>query len=281
VHPYHRLTFNLPPEQEDELSAELWHHGTIGLESRRVGSHTVIEAYFDRPPSTALLDRPSGGAQTGIELQGADVLPDRDWLELYRELAQPFELGRLWWIDPGEPDGRTTRRAGRVTLRVPARRAFGTGSHESTRLVLEWLEDLPVVGRRVLDLGTGSGILSLAASHLGAGRVVGVDRDATAVMVARDNQALNQISFGLVAGSLRSLREGSFDLALVNILPTEWVAETADLVSVLAPGATIIFSGVSAPESVTFLESIARAGFVVDARRRAGDWLALKATLGI
>ena len=117
-------------------------------------------------------------------------IAEGDPLEAYRAASQPFAVGRRLWMEPGEPPGAAAP-PGRIALRVPASRAFGTGSHASTRLALLALEDEALEGRTVLDVGTGSGILALAAAALGGasrrGRVLlsGVTRDREPSVLAK------------------------------------------------------------------------------------------------
>jgi len=129
--------------------------------------------------------------------------------------------------------------AGRRLLRLPARAAFGTGSHESTSLALELLEDADLQGRRVLDVGTGTGVLAFAALAFGAASVTGFDVDPASPFHARDNSALNGLHPRLFAGRLAALREKPlFDLALVQRRPRADPARDCRLsphFSVLAP----------------------------------------------
>src|SRR6185369_4466882 len=135
--------------------------------------------------------------------------------------------------------------AGRIALRLPASTAFGTGGHESTRLVLLCLEDDPPSDLRVLDVGTGSGVLALAAAALGARRAFGLDTDAEAVFVAREN--LGRHPFGsrvtLLAGPVEAVT-GGFPLVLANVLPEEFLPMRAAVMARVAPGGRLILSGI-------------------------------------
>src|SRR5262249_18536591 len=113
----------------------------------------------------------------------ADVV-EEDPLAVFRAASRPFPVGKRFWLDPGEPP-HAAAPPGRIALLLPASTAFGTGGHESTRLALESLEEQPIAGAEVLDVGTGSGVLALAAAALGSRRAVGLDTDAEAVFVAR------------------------------------------------------------------------------------------------
>ena len=143
--------------------------------------------------------------------------------------------------------------------------AFGTGGHESTRLALDLLAALPRslrVGARVLDVGTGSGVLALAALRLGAVHALGIDVDASAVSVARENALRNGLSreLDLVAGTLDGLRPASFDLVLANLLKRELLPLADEIVRRLGPGATLIVAGLLASEYKEVMAILAAKG---------------------
>ncbi len=165
----------------------------------------------------------------GIKHALTTDIAEGDPLEAFRAASRAFTVGRRLWIDPGDPSDAEPP-LGRIALRLPASRAFGTGEHASTRLALLALEEEALEGRSVLDVGTGSGVLALAASALGARRAIGLDVDSEAVFVAREN--LRRHPFGervrLYAGPLAALG-GTFDLVIANMLADEILPETARL----------------------------------------------------
>src|SRR6185295_503064 len=202
--PHLRRVYLLPLSLEENLVAELWQAGTLGAQSSALPDGRLrLEAWF--PLETVPLQ-----FETGIELETEEIVPDADWLAVWREQARPFPVGRTFFVDPREPgEDPVEVPACRRLLRLPARAAFGTGSHETTSLALELLEEADVRGRRVLDLGTGTGILAFAALLGGARSVVGFDVDPAAPFHARDNSALNGLHPRLFAGRLSALRERS------------------------------------------------------------------------
>jgi ribosomal protein L11 methyltransferase len=271
---YRRLLFRLPPNLEDTLVAELWLAGTLGVQSvAEADGRLRVEAYFPEDSGEVVVDLPSG-----VEIVDDVVLPDADWLAAWREQAQAFAVGRTLFLDPREPDEETVEvPAGRHLLRLPARAAFGTGSHESTSLALELLEDADVRDRRVLDIGTGTGILAFAALLFGARFVVGFDLDPASPFHARENSALNGLHPRLFAGRLAAVRERPlFDLALANVVPEQILPEMPDLGRLLRPGGEAILSGILAERGRQVLERMRGLGFEERDQRRAGEWVAFR-----
>jgi ribosomal protein L11 methyltransferase len=274
--PHRRLSFRLPPDREDALVAELWLAGTTGVQSLgEADGRLRLEAYF------AAGAEPDLELPSGVVLESDGVLPDADWLAPYRERARPFRVGRSLFVDPRDPrepgEAPAEVPAGRRLLRLPARAAFGTGGHESTALALELLEEIDVRGRRVLDVGTGTGVLAFAALLQGARLAVGFDLDPVSPFHARDNSGLNGLRPLLFAGRLAALREGPrFDLALVNVVPEEIFPEISALVRLLKPGSEAILSGILIERGREVLDTMRSLQFVERERRETGEWVALR-----
>jgi ribosomal protein L11 methyltransferase len=212
--------------------------------------------------------------------------PERDWSGETRSGfrgadAEPFWIGPPWLEPP----------AGRTTVRILPGRAFGTGLHATTRLALRLLGRLPVRGARVLDVGTGSGVLALAALAHGAREAVGVDLDAHALANAAENAALNGAAsdawsgaahgrvgaappLRLVAGSLDALAPPAvFDLVLANLERGTLLPLIRRLRETLAAGGTLVASGLLAAQAPELLRAAAAAGLVaVDRRKEEGWW---------
>ena len=286
-----RLTYRAPIDREDDLVALLWELGTLGVQVIGGSSGRVrLESYFAEPVPAAALE--PGALGPGVELVGRSEVPVTDWLAPYREMARPEAIGERLVVDPREPEAVPVEGSvageGRITLRIPARAAFGTGSHESTRLVLELLEGMDLDGRRVLDVGCGTGILSFAAVRFGAAYALAFDLDPAAPFHARVNRALNGIEparVGLFAGTLDGLdprraeeagRGRLFDLALVNVIPEEILPEIGGLGPLLAPEAEAVFSGILTAIGSRVAAQLAAVGFETVATREAGEWVALR-----
>lgn len=283
--PYLRRVYRLPAELEESLVADLWQAGTLGVstESEPDGRLRLTAWFEPEAPPPPGIERVSHTSQ--ICQISDDELPDVDWMAEYRRRAVPFPLGRTLLIDPREPEAAETAAAvpaGRRLLRLPARTAFGIGSHESTVLALELLEEADLSGRAVLDVGTGTGILAFAALAWGAARVVAFDADPVAVLQARANGRLNGLHPLLFAGRAAALAPGPFDLAVVNVVPEEILPDLADLLPLLSPGGTLILSGLLAERVAEVAARLAACGLREmgetgeTGRRSRGDWTAMR-----
>lgn len=202
-----------------------------------------------------------------------------DWSNSWKANFKPLRLGRRLLVVPSweVPQPREDD----IVLRLDPGMAFGTGGHETTRLCLELLErimdEMPtLISPSVLDLGTGSGILAMAAVLLGAGRVCAVDIDPQAVEVARENLAANGLAGQVELGAtpIESLT-GAFDIILGNILAEELVRLAPHLTERLADGGILVLSGILAEK-----EGFVRKGFAPQPlayleTRHEGEWVAL------
>ncbi len=280
---YHRRVYHVPGELEESFVADLWMEGTLGVRTEPGPAGRVrLEAWFDYAETP--YDEELWRAQ-GVELVAADEVPQGDWLAAWREWARPFPVAGSLLVDPREPDEAPAPipievPPGRRLLRLPARAAFGTGSHESTSLALELLESADVRGRDVLDVGTGTGVLAFASLLFGARRAAGFDVDPAAPFHARDNSRLNDLHPSLFAGRLAALREGPrFDLALVNVVPEQILPEMPAVVRLLRPGGAAILSGILAERGRQVLDRLRGLGMDEVERRIAGDWIAFRVAL--
>lgn len=164
---------------------------------------------------------------------------DEDWVRRTQQDFPPTRIGnRLWivptWHEPPEPDA--------VVIRLDPGVAFGTGTHPTTRLVLEWLESRPPCNLRVLDYGCGSGILAIAAAKLGAASVVATDIDPQALDAARANAAGNAVAGVYTAPG--ALPPGPFDLVLANILTNPLKLLAPLLLARVAPRGSLVLAGI-------------------------------------
>jgi ribosomal protein L11 methyltransferase len=207
---------------------------------------------------------------------------DEDWMAAWKQHYHPIPIGRRLLILPAwiEPSPGETR----LPVRIDPSMAFGTGTHPTTQLCMEMLEDTVAPGQPVIDVGCGSGILSIGALKLGASRALGVDIDNAAIVSTRENAAnnavLDRLETGL--GSVSEILEGRFSLrqaplVLANILaPVIIRLFAAGLARLVAPGGTLVLSGIldaQAPEVIAAAEA---EGLRFVEQRAITDWVVIR-----
>ncbi len=211
----------------------------------------------------------------GVAVQPVSV-EDEDWAARSQADLRRVAVGRLVvappWDLPPEPGGEAR------TIVIQPSMGFGTGHHETTRLCLLLLQQVRLAGRRVLDVGTGSGVLALAAARLGATDVEGIDCDEDALAAARDNIVLNRLEdrVRLRAADLRDAALDPADVVVANLTGALLVARAAGLAALLSPGGTLVASGFLEDEVPAVLEAFA-GRLSTPALVREGDWGAFQA----
>ena len=203
-----------------------------------------------------------------------------DWLEQIakRNRAKPLRIGsRLIVSRTRSPKVKATR-----TIVIPAEAAFGTGEHATTAMCLRMLERITrrrEPGWSLLDAGTGSGILAIAGSCLGANRIVAIDNDPLASAVAKRNAAANRVHYiEFRTGDVLTQKfPGKFDIITANLYSEILIAALPAWRRCLAPDGCLILSGILRSQESTVVSALRRSGFVADKARRRGKWIALLA----
>lgn len=266
----------------DMLSAQLFDLGCRGIQEEAAGDGIRLLAYFEDRRNRAEVVR---GLQTCLDERGiapeirvADV-PDADWATAWRVHFKPvFPTPRMvvcppWDVRPA-PDGG-------FAIVIDPQMGFGTGHHETTRLALAGLERCVKPGHRVLDVGTGSGILSIAAVKLGAVFVAAVDTDGPAVDNARENLAQNGVAdrVDVRLGSVDAA-QGAFDVVAANIISSILVPMLPHLVARMADAGQMVLGGILTRERDAFLSALSDAGLDVRDDLAEGEWLCVVAARG-
>lgn len=204
---------------------------------------------------------------------------EEDWINNWKKYFKPIPVGNRLLVRPMWEDEYEA--GDRVVLHLEPGLAFGTGTHETTRLCMELLEKYVKPGDTMLDMGCGSGILSVAAHMLGAEDVTAVDIDPNAVRIAAENAEKNGFALHTGVGDVIGDAElsarigGDYDIIVANIVADVIMGMQDILKSKLKREGTLIVSGIIAPRADEVQASLLGAGFVLDRRDQSGDWVAM------
>ena len=204
---------------------------------------------------------------------------DRDWERAWMDRYQPMRFGRRLWIYPwnAEPAGLDDDA---VVVRLDPGLAFGTGTHPTTALCLEWLDGLDLAGKALLDYGCGSGVLAIAALKLGAVRALGVDNDPQALAASADNAACNGVAAQLALHAPATLPPVAADVLVANILAGPLAELAPTFAARLRPGAPFALSGILAGQEPELLARYAACGFVELTVSMREDWVRIDGRRG-
>jgi ribosomal protein L11 methyltransferase len=248
--------------------------GYVSAANAAAARAAVERATADLGHLQAFALRPIGELRTRL-------VNEEDWAEAWKEHFPVLRVGRRLVVRPSWREYEAAD--GEVVIDLDPGMAFGTGLHPTTRLCLAALEDLATDGRlagmRVLDVGSGSGILAIAAAALGAASVMAIDTDPIAVEMTARNAQLNGLGGRVVArqGSVPLDATQPFDLVLANLVASLLVDLAAPLAGSVAAGGRLIASGIFQDRESEVVRALEGAGLPVLARRAETDWVALEA----
>lgn len=208
-------------------------------------------------------------------------MPDQDWNRQWAQSVRPIRIGRRIVIRPSWE--QAVLQPQDIEIVLDPKQAFGTGHHATTRMLLEWLEDLVHGGESVLDVGSGSGILAMVALRLGAASALEVECDAVAVDCARDYAAEN--GFGnelqVVCGTLSDVSGRSMpQLVLANLDRQTLLLLCDELAEYATHGARLLLSGILLDQEQEILEAFSKVGALFSQRREQEGWVALELLMG-
>ncbi|WP_418790696.1 50S ribosomal protein L11 methyltransferase [Phosphitispora sp. TUW77] len=211
---------------------------------------------------------------------GFSQVREEDWANSWKAFYKPVSISKRIVIKPTWEDYQ--KKPGELVIALDPGMAFGTGTHPTTVMCLRFLEDIIHGGEIVLDIGTGSGILAIAAGLLGAGEVRAVDYDLVAVTAAAENVALNKLDHKIkvMEGNLLDGVSGQTDILIANIVADVIIRLCPDAVRVLNKGGLFIASGIIDIRSEEVLEAAREAGFVIKEVGREGEWVSFLAARG-
>ena len=200
---------------------------------------------------------------------------DEDWSEVWKQFYKPFRAGKSLVVKPTwEP---YYAKPGDRVIEIDPGMAFGSGTHETTGMCLELLEEAVHGGERVIDVGTGSGILAIGAALLGARDVLAIDIDPTAVKVARENVAHNHLeqTITTLEGNLLEKVDAQCEVCVANIIADVICMFAAPLNDHIVPGGLFICSGIIKEREQDVTGALLAAGYAILEIRRKGEWVAM------
>ena len=270
-----------------------WDYVDEELSKEKQEAETNVKIYVEDSPEGAELLAQVDAGLAAIRTRDAEGAFGRcvtelasirreDWENNWKQYFKPFAVGEKFIIKPSwetcdNPDGR-------IVLEIDPSSSFGTGTHNTTQLCICELERLVKPGDRLLDMGCGSGILSVAARLLGASDIGAADIDPNAVNIARENAEKNGFELTTYVGDVTgdaALDEqigGGYDIIVANIVADVIMGMQEILNRKLKDDGTLIVSGIIAPRADEVQESLLGAGFVLRNRQQSGDWVAMTLT---
>ena len=295
---WHEFRCLIPACEADDLAAELSQLTGTGVCTANLAVDTFSLDTVTEPDIVCLLAYADGNSDPATMLAAIEallapirqrttqeiptvtctVINEEDWANTWKAYFKPTRIGQHLVIKPSWET--FDRQTDDIVIELDPGMAFGTGTHATTRLCLEACERLLATAqtnRSVLDVGTGSGVLAIAAALLGGKPVVGIDIDADAVTVALHNSAQNGVADSITCSTtpIEQVTE-QFDLVLANILAEDLVRMRHHLTARLATRGTLILSGILLEREELVVQGFADTGLNLAAANRSGDWVCLE-----
>lgn len=282
-HYYNLVISGLTPEQSEILSATCFEHGAAGISENLAFVQTneaydpvlvetddvTIQVYFETSPSRELLAE--------IEQQYPEARyqvfkeENKDWLAEWKKGYKPFEIaGGVWVVPSWIPVPAEAKAA----IKIEPGMAFGTGTHETTRLAAQLIAKHLRPRVSVLDVGTGTGILAFLAELLGARECIGVEIDPEARRSARENVELNKSKVKILDEQVDEIQD-TYDWVIANIIDGVLAQIQTDLKRVTKPGGYLLMTGILQERESGFLERFDQSGMRLVERMQLGEWIGL------
>lgn len=283
-----RVPASVPASVTDEFGARCHELGSCGVLAEEVGDQARLSAYFSATEDVERLRSVLAAALCELGLQAsaidvdAQVEPERDWNAAWKQFYAPVWATERIVVHPPWIPVHTD--AGQFAIAIDPAMAFGTGGHESTQLALRALEASDLRGSACLDVGTGSGVLSIAAMRLHAASVTAVDVDPVAIDNARLNTQANlgdgADAVRFVLGSVEDVGESSFVTIVANLESHLVRPLLPAIIDRLAPAGEALFSGLVRGEQERFVGWLAEHGLHAEQTWTQGDWFSVRARAG-
>lgn len=276
------LTASSGRDDVERLETWFWDHGAVSVTVEDGEDNPIYEPPPGEQPlwdavlvtglfesDTAVDDLQSGLAQAGFDFRVMEKVEDRPWEREWLSRFRPMQFGRRLWVCP---TGFEVPGEAEIVIRLDPGLAFGTGTHETTRLCLEYLDSQVLAGKTLIDYGCGSGILAIGAALLGAAEVTGIDNDPQALTATLDNAERNSVS-------VRTCLPGSTDLpaadlVLANILAQPLVDLAPTLMALTRADGRLVLSGIMSGQADWVISAYRAHAELVD-RTELDGWVRL------
>lgn len=279
---WHAVEIEIARVGESAATAQLWTFGTTGLEVSEDSSDFVtLRAYFDLAPDIAKMRQEIIASlqqlnlpDSGLRRVDSLTIADQDWLAEWKKGYEPVEIGNRMIVSPSWKRDQVAG-TDRIIIQIDPGMAFGTGTHETTRGCLEMLEK-HWRGGSLLDAGTGTGILAIAAIKLHPGSIVtGFDVDPEAITVAEENAAINSVGdeIELEVNRLSSYAGRQFDVVVANLTADVIIPLSGEFPEVIKPGGVLIVSGILTEQGDDVIEALLSKGFEMIEAKPDGEWV--------
>ncbi|KAB2925475.1 MAG: 50S ribosomal protein L11 methyltransferase [Bacteroidetes bacterium] len=276
--PYLDIHLAVPPDERtrETVTAAMAEQGADGFLEDEQGLHCYIpRSQWTGSMDEALREIEETYGVPGVQCLSISVVEERNWNEEWERSIRPIAVTDRIIIAPSWHPAVPP--PGGMVLTIDPKMTFGTGYHETTRLMLRLMERHLVPGGTVLDVGTGTGVLAIAAVKMGASSALGVDIDEWTMENGPENAARNgaagTVEFRL--GSLSVVPERSFGLILANIIRTTIISLLDDMASRLAPGGTLLLSGLLTTDREPIDAALAQRGLAVAEALQENEWIGL------
>lgn len=236
--------------------------------------HLYIKPTENPAEAVSFLGERLDAAQIPYRIDTVKV-KEEDWATAWKQYYHPVKVGQRLVVCPSWEEYKAAQ--DEVVLCLDPGMAFGTGTHDTTRLCMQFLEEYVTPGCQVLDVGCGSGILSIAAMLLGGQSALGVDIDETAVRVARENAQMNQVAdrTSFVCGDLTQKVDGQYDIVCANIVADVILRLAPSLRPFLKPQGVFLASGIIEERAQEVIQALEDIGLTLLKRKDSGGWVAL------
>lgn len=291
--PWQEITFTLNASQAEAYEDALMAVGALSVTLRDAQDQPILEPEPETTPLwdqlllTAMFDVDTqvddivaslkAGLQTGqLAEYRVEILEDQEWRLTWKDHFKPMQFGKRLWICPSGYEKPSQSDA--VVIDLDPGLAFGTGSHPTTALCLQWLDGHSVKNKTVIDYGCGSGILAIAAARLGARQVIAIDNDPQALQATRDNAVANSVGHLVEVMAPGSAIQVKADMLMANIL-LEPLTELVDVFTeLLCPAGELVMSGVLETQIIQLQEAYT-SDFNFDTCEQLEEWVRLHAIL--